>query len=347
MTRKNLPKYVYEDRGYLRFIRRAWGQSVMMRETLGSTEFWDHYNRLIKGKPAASPDIHLSSRSFSRLAEDYYRSDAFIRLKPRTKLDYQRYIDHIIKIWGDKDPRKIETYHIYKLHQANKKHWRQANYLVQVLVVLMKHARMNGYLKKEHGNPAQGIQLFKQMGDGWEPWPDDVMEEFERTASPRARLVYELCIGTGQRIGDVLKLRWDHFKDGAFDFTQGKTDKPMWIPMTDRLSTYLSTVPKLGLTIVTASHGRPAHYRVITDEMREIKRKMQHPDATKYVTHGLRKNATIELYEAGCDDESVKAITGHSGVEMLKKYGGRVRQKALATKAQEARNLKNRNKTET
>jgi integrase len=79
---------------------------------------------------------------------------------------------------------------------------------------------------------------------------------------------------------------------------------------------------------------------VITDEMRRIKKAMTQSEATKYVTHGLRKNATIELYEAGCDDEMVKAVTGHSGVEMLKKYGGQVRQRELATRAQRARDKK-------
>ncbi|QFU09053.1 hypothetical protein PARPLA_01812 [Rhodobacteraceae bacterium THAF1] len=53
--------------------------------------------------------------------------------------------------------------------------------------------------------------------------------------------------------------------------------------------------------------------------MRNVKGQMQHPEASKNVTHGLRKNATIELYRAGCDDEVVKAVAGHSGVEMLKK----------------------------
>ncbi|MGI9368065.1 MAG: hypothetical protein ACR2O2_04430 [Ruegeria sp.] len=81
--------------------------------------------------------------------------------------------------------------------------------------------------------------------------------------------------------------------------------------------------------------------------MREIKAKMKHPEAAKYVTHGLRKNATIELYLAGCDDEMVKAVTGHSGVEMLKKYGGEFRQKELAIKAQDARNRMERNRKET
>lgn len=108
----------------------------------------------------------------------------------------------------------------------------------------MNHARLIGFLKKEQSNPAKGIPLFKQESDGWEPWPDDMRTEFENVATPRARLVYELCIGTGQRIGDVLRIRWSHITDGAYDFFQGKTDKPLWIPLTDRLRAYLATVEK-------------------------------------------------------------------------------------------------------
>ena len=151
----------------------------------------------------------------------------------------------------------------------------------------------------------------------------------------------------GQRIGDVLSIRWSHLKDGAYDFTQGKTDKELWIPLTDRLKTYLSRVDKQGLTVVTDASGRPVRYRTVAEEMRKVKSKMKHPEASKYVTHGLRKNATIELYRAGCDDEMVKAVTGHSGIEMLKKYGGKVRQRELATRAQEARNKMEQNKPRT
>jgi len=139
----------------------------------------------------------------------------------RQKADYRKYMGHIRTIWGSKDPAKIETHHIYELHRANAERWRQANYLVQVMVVLMNHARLVGYIKKEQGNPAKGIPLLKQPGDGWEPWPDDVRAEFEKVATPRARLVYELGPGTGQRIGDVLKMRWNHIRDGEWDFTQG------------------------------------------------------------------------------------------------------------------------------
>lgn len=118
----------------------------------------------------------------------------------------------------------------------------------------------------------------------------------------------------------------------------------MMVPLTDRLAAYLATVKKEGLTVVCGRHGRPADYRSVTDEMRKVKGRMKHPDAMTYVTHGLRKNATIELYQSGCDDEMVKAVTGHSGVEMLKKYGGQIRQRELATRAQEARNRWEQNK---
>lgn len=342
MTKNELPKYVYADRGYIRFIRRARGVSVMIREEPGTPEFWDHYNRLLKGR-----DPLPTKRTFETLALSYFEGDKFKNLKPRTQADYRKYIGHIRKIWGDKDPRKIEPHHIYQLHQANAEHWRQANYLVQVLVVLMNHARLIGFLKKEHGNPAKGIPLFKQESDGWEPWPDEVRAEFEAVATPRARLVYELCIGLGQRIGDILKIRWNYIADGHYDFKQGKGDKPLWIPLTDRLKAYLATLDKKGLTVVTNVDGSPASYRTVAQEMRKVKGQMQHPDAKTYVTHGLRKNATIELYQSGCDDEMVKAVTGHSGVEMLKKYGGQVRQKELATRAQAARNRMERDKPRT
>ena len=117
--------------------------------------------------------------------------------------------------------------------------------------------------------------------------------------------------------------------------------------MTDRLKAHLDGYARKDGTVVTDAKGRSVGYRVIAEEMRATKKKMKHEKASYYKTHGLRKNATIELYLAGCDDEMVKAVTGHSGVEMLKKYGGPIRQRELATRAQEARNHMERSKAET
>ncbi|WP_246100932.1 tyrosine-type recombinase/integrase [Palleronia caenipelagi] len=103
------------------------------------------------------------------------------------------------------------------------------------------------------------------------------------------------------------------------------------------MKAHLDGLARTDGTVFTDAKGRPVSYRIVAEEMRTIKKKMKHEKASYYKTHGLRKNATIELYLAGCDDEMVKAVTGHSGVEMLKKYGGPIRQRELAKRAQEAR----------
>lgn len=60
------------------------------------------------------------------------------------------------------------------------------------LTVLLNHARLIGFLNKEHGNPAKGIPLFKQPSEGWEPWPDDVRSELSSWQRP-ARVWFMSC----------------------------------------------------------------------------------------------------------------------------------------------------------
>ena len=46
--------------------------------------------------------------------------------------------------------------------------------------------------------------------------------------------------------------------------------------------------------------------------------------------HGLRKNATAALMEAGCTEEEARSITGHKITQMINKYSIGVRQKRMA-----------------
>ena len=50
--------------------------------------------------------------------------------------------------------------------------------------------------------------------------------------------------------------------------------------------------------------------------------------------HGLRKNATGALVEAGCTEEQAKSITGHKTTQMINKYAIGVRQERLAKQVQ-------------
>ena len=50
--------------------------------------------------------------------------------------------------------------------------------------------------------------------------------------------------------------------------------------------------------------------------------------------HGLRKNATGALVEAGCTEEQAKSITGHKTTQMINKYAIGARQDRLAKQVQ-------------
>ena len=54
---------------------------------------------------------------------------------------------------------------------------------------------------------------------------------------------------------------------------------------------------------------------------------------TGYPFHGLRKNATQALFEVGCSEKQVSAITGHTTPEMLAHYAKKANQKKLAKQA--------------
>ena len=65
------------------------------------------------------------------------------------------------------------------------------------------------------------------------------------------------CLGTGQRIGDVLRMRWNYIEAGGINVKQGKTGDALWVPMTPQLRAMLDATPKRGLASVARQDGRP------------------------------------------------------------------------------------------
>lgn len=87
-----------------------------------------------------------------------------------------------------------------------------------------------------------------------------------------------------------------------------------------------------GLTIIAQPNGQPSKYRWF---MRPFDAPRDAAGAQEYTPHGWRKNATITLAEAGCSNDEIKAITGHSTDVMVELYASGARRKALARAALE------------
>ena len=247
--------------------------------------------------------------------------------------DYDKVLTYIETKLGDQPAHQIQMRDVIRARDANADAVRFANYIVQVTRIIMRHAMMEGW---RTDNPAQGVPLLKGAAKRREPWPDAKVAAFRAEAAPetRARLIFELCLGTGQRIGDVLRMRWNDIEGGGIKVRQGKTGAELWVPLTAHLKAVLDVTPKRGLTICAQPNGRPTSYRGAADLIMAVRRKI---GAECYDNHALRYTAAAELAEAGCSDELIMAVTGHTTARMVGLYAGKARQRRRAQEAQEKR----------
>ena len=328
MTKRELPKYVYRKKGGGVYLQRRVFKTVRFVSEPSTPEFWAEYALILRGR-APVPE----GRTLKALAIGYQLSDRFTGLAPRTRQDYLRVLDYVKEKLGHLPADRMQRKDVIRGQQANKDAVRFANYIVQVLRVMFEHAIDQGW---RQDNPAKGVRLLKSGRTPRLPWPPEKIAAF-REAAPlgtRARLIFELLLGTGQRIGDVLKMRWDDLEEGGVNVQQGKTGTVLWIPLISGPREALGATPKAGLTICAQPNGRPTSYDGAHAMIMKVRKSI---DAEAFDIHALRHTAAHELAAAKCSDELIQAITGHTNLGMVKHYTGSASQKPRAKEAQSRR----------
>ena len=339
MTKRALPPYVYRDRrGTLYFSKRIGGK---LRHVKLQTQFPEgdpvpfalHQEReRLLSQPVPVPE----GRDIAGLVSRYQVSPRYKRLKPRTQADYDKRLDYLAEKVGHLEPRHIARRHVIEWRDAwsKKAGPHEANYRLAVFRVLMESAIDFGLLPTG-GNPAKGVEAVRYEKRDRQPWPDETVRAFREACAigTRERLIFELLLGSGQRIGDALEMTWGAVRDGGIEVRQGKTGKLLWVPLTEHLSACLSAEPRRGLTILATRQGGPLSYRMAAQAMRKARKAI---GAEGFDNHGLRYRAAVELFLAGCPDDEIAAITGQSPAMVLH-YTRHVRQKVLALRAKERR----------
>lgn len=334
MAKRELPKHVYRQRNGIYFQRRGWASQKFEHE-FGTPEFWKEYADILSVKD--KPRI-VTSRTFTALVKSYHRSPRYRNLKPRTALDYDKHLEFFVSIMGDRNPVKMQRKDVIRLRDANAEKAYFANYSLRVLRVLMEHCVDLGW---RDNNPARGVPELKTEKTEREPWPRELLDIYRATCplGTRERLVMELCVGTGQRIGDVLNMRWSHIEDAAFFVKQSKTKKELWVPILPELQAALDAASRHSVFILTNERGTNRwSYRGASAAVRRVRERI---GALAYDIHSWRYNAACELLEAGCGDDLIAAVTGQSPA-MVQHYTRKVRQRIRAVQAQQMRTEQNR-----
>lgn len=325
--KRGLPAHVYDKKGTLYFQRRGW-PTTRIKSQPGTADFALEYAALLNGARLAPA---AGGRTFGALVSDYERSQRYRKLAPRTAKDYDKVLLWVREKLGPLPVERMQRKDVIRARDANAETFRFANYIVQVLRILFEHAHDIGWTET---NPAKGVSLLKSNRPPREAWPEDKIQAFREVATGHTLLVFELCLGTGQRIGDVLRMRWSDIDENGIHVTQGKTGARLWIPLSRRLRDVLSDTPIVGVTICAHGMGRPMAYNTAAKRIMAVRKEIA---AEAYDIHGLRHTTAAELAKAGCSDELIAAVTGHTTQAMVRRYSGPTRQKVRAIEAQERR----------
>ena len=297
--------------------------------------FWAKYAECLKGQAA----LNIGRRTLGELIKKYRASDEFNALRAgSTQKTYDRYLNRLNDRAGTVLVRRFKKPDLIALRDAFKDKPATANYILTVATVVFEEGVNLGWL--EH-NPARGVKKIKMNTEQRLPWNDSDIERLHAIAHPRESLAIELCINTGQRIADVLNIRWDQLKRSnqaggklGIDVIQEKTGAKLFVPFTERLCRILETADRAGEYILCNKvTGEKLAYTGIEQAVRKLRDQL----GIKKTIHDLRHTAAHRLAEATRGDcELMQSITGHTNSAMLRRYANETLQIAQATRAVEA-----------
>lgn len=324
MVRKHLPKYVMRSGKYLYF--RKDGRLERLPDDPASTDFAREYARLRSGHASTK-----GKRTIKALIARYTAHKLPEKAK-NTQISYRRAFRYLEEKIGTYDPTEIRRAHIIDMQTANADKPATANRRLEALSVLLTYAV---HLEWIQVNPCKDVARLKSKRPARQPWPADLVDAARANAEPDILLLFELLIGTGQRINDVLAMQWAHLSRDGISVRQSKTGTQLVIPLTDRLASVIDAAPRRGLFIVSLPDGRPMSYQSAWKRLHDLRTAI---GAEAYDNHALRYTAAAEIASIpGMSLEHVRAITGHSSDQMARLYSFKANQIARAREAQKGR----------
>ena len=107
--------------------------------------------------------------------------------------------------------------------------------------------------------PAQSVELLKTTGRKDKIWTQQQLEGFCDAAIPKVRYIFLAALFTGQRNGDVRKMKWSDYDGEWLHVKQEKTGAVVNLPVhkLQPLKQVLDIQPKVGPTIFTSLRGKP------------------------------------------------------------------------------------------
>ncbi|MDJ0992805.1 MAG: integrase [Dinoroseobacter sp.] len=270
-----------KGRTYFYFVQKK--KYTRLPNNPDSKEFMEEYWKIRSGKKRLEVKT-----SWDNLITQYYRTSNYQALARGTKANYRRHCEEIREKNGSTDVRLFKRRHALAARDTLHETWSKANERLAILSILCNLAVDLEWIDR---NPVTGISKLK--GGSYEAWSSSKLDAYERHCDVHglttARTIYELCVGTGQRIGDCIKMTWEDFDGEFMQVIQEKTGTTIWIYCPIRLQRHLATLPRSGRHILARNLIHPLSKRAAqkaVEEVREAIGVMRGP--SRLVSHGWR-----------------------------------------------------------
>ena len=302
----------------------------------GSAEFIAAYAAAEASRPARAAILA------NELAE-YLRSPHFAKKADSTQREYRRLVGKLEAVFGDMPLRALDSPKAAGVfldwhEEMGADTPREADNALQLLSMILKRAKRRGRIKS---NPlADGFDRQHQGNRADSIWTESDVKRFMDAAPIELQRAMIVFMHTGQRYGDVIRMRWADYDGASLSLTQRKTAEPVQIPVTDALRRMLDGMPRTGPYILTRADGRPwftdgndkALSKAWAAHMRAAGLWRADP-AERLQLRDLRGTTVTLLFEAGAELGQICAITGHtlkSAASILDRYRKRTRAAAVA-----------------
>jgi integrase len=307
----------------------------------GDPKFHETYARYLAGIKSGAlgrdDSVAFLKGSIGWVIEQFIASDVGLqKLKPGTQRNYRRWLDIIKAEVGRFQIRDLTPVAVRAMRDSIrvKLAGTTADMCVMVTSVLWKFASEFCHLPLGH-NPTADVAKVHTDKKSHKPWPDEVIDKTLAGSDAILRLAISLLLYSGQREGDVIRMRWDDIRTykgrDEIRVNQEKTGAKIWVPLHRELKALLDATPHVSEFILNSSWGRAfSSSQALYEKIKTALRRTGNGD---YVPHGLRATAAVRLIEAGCSEDQAATITGHKNMNVLRVYLRDVNQAKLARQA--------------
>jgi integrase len=296
------------------YVRVGHGQRIRITAEYGTPDFHCQYLDAIAGKLRPVEKGPMAG-SVAWAIGQYRESSAWLALKPATRRQRENIFEQIVATAGNQPLARVDRRAIIAGRERRAATPFQAKHFVAALRGLFAWALDNDHVKTD---PTADIKVKKPKTDGFPPWTESEIAKFEShwSVGTRERLVFDLCLYTGLRRGDVARLGRQHVSNGIIAIDTEKTSTRVTIPILPELARSIEAAPTGDLTFVVGLDGKPMTKEGMANAFREACRAA----GISKSMHGLRKSAATRAANAGATVAQLEAIFGWSGGRMASLY---------------------------